>query len=108
MKRAILVVVFFLAIGLVPAQAEWYGLDAAVPTVPTLLVESASADELTLHLLLHGFDVSEPEAGFVRLALPDEGVSGRVGEPAIPVVTRLIRLPFGAETELSVAVEGRF
>jgi hypothetical protein len=106
MKRFLLVLCFVLFVGLAPAHADWFSLNSAEPAPPTVSLEAASADGLTFDVELAGFEYSEPHAGFVSLTLPEEGVAGQVGDPAVPVINRLVRVPYGADVRVSV--EGSF
>ncbi len=102
MKRAVLFLTLLLVVGLGTAQAEWYGLNTTENAPPVVAVEAASAEGLTFDVDLSGFEYTEPREGFVSLTLPEETFAGQVGEPALPVINRLVRVPFGAEVRVTV------
>ena len=39
---------------------------------------------------------------FVRVSIPGAGVNNRIGEPSLPVLRELVRVPFGADVEVQV------
>ncbi|UCG43120.1 MAG: hypothetical protein JSU73_00455, partial [candidate division WOR-3 bacterium] len=61
------------------------------------------ADGGRLTVTAEGFELSESvRAGemFSVIALPGAGLSGKVGEPGIPVYRELVEVPYGAEVEV--------
>ena len=102
MQRKLLVfTLFIMLIGVLPAYADWYGFSTNMPSSPELVVETANTDGITLDVNLTGLSTREPEQGFVRLDIPDEGIAGEVGQPALPVITRLVLVPYGSVVRVS-------
>ena len=70
---------------------------------PRLEVPRSSWDEVALRLEVPELEArpAETVAGaFTRLSLTEESLTGELGAPALPVVRRLIEIPWGAEVEL--------
>jgi hypothetical protein len=88
-----------------PVHAAWYGLTETEPAAAALELLQSTPTELTLRVALPGFEVTEPEDGYVKLEIPGEGFAGLIGEPQIPTVTRLIRAPFGADVQVDVVTD---
>ena len=77
--------------------------DASSPNAIMSLVVS-DQEGISLHASVTGLLtdlVSIKEGAFASLEIPGEGVTAQVGMPRLPVVRRLVELPFGA----SIAVE---
>ena len=102
MKRLIFIILFLCALGAMPAYAAWYGLDSPTPSDVSVNISHASASGLLIQANVPGFEVTEPENDFVDLALNEEGHFGETGAPSIPVINRLVRVPFGASVALIV------
>jgi Peptidase family C25/Propeptide_C25 len=89
-----------------PAWAAWYGL-AADQTAPAMVeVVGADANGLTMQIVVPGLEVTEPEDGYAALEIPSEGYAGAIGDPRVPTITRMIRVPLGAN--VTVHVDGAF
>jgi hypothetical protein len=103
MKRFVfLFVAVWLLVTAGSAQAVWFEVIAPAPAPVELQVERADRDGVDLHLTLPGFEITEAQAGYVQLEIPREGRHGEIGEPAVPLVTRLLRVPLGATVEVRV------
>jgi hypothetical protein len=84
-----------------PARAAWFALSEPEPAPPAVALEQLAPDQLVIHVTMSGFDASEPEDGYVRLAIPEGSVAGAYGQPELPTVTELLRVPFGAKLAVS-------
>lgn len=63
-------------------------------------IKSQDSDGLTLELQLgdaHFYEVQTREGVYTLMSVDALGQSGRVGEPSVPVLSRLIQIPFGCE-----------
>nr|HPM77025.1 C25 family cysteine peptidase [bacterium] len=105
MRRTILITLTILLLGVCSAHAEWFGLETAEINPVALTVGQADENGLTIQVDLSGIEFTEPESGYVKIALPEEGFSGEIGEPALPVINRMVRVPLGAEVRLTVRGE---
>ena len=110
MKR----VLFALVLGLcvIPAGAA-FALPTWVGVTPGARAEDRAAEVVSTDLDQTVFTIDVPGVllervagpkgeAFVRVAIPGAGVNNRVGEPSLPVLREMIRVPFGADAEVRV------
>ncbi len=102
---AILVSLFFAAAVSPLGAARWVPLNGVQAQEETPRIELLKSDnsEIQLRVSLTGFTsdiVSTGEGDFNSIALPDEGYTNVIGEPKLPVIRRLVEIPYGAAVEL--------
>lgn len=85
---------------------SWLPFDGISRLSPAAVaVQGDSPELLELQCRVPGLQyeiVSAPGGDFVRLALPDDGVTGNIGRPELPVLRKLISIPYGATPALEV------
>ena len=103
----ILALYFVMASG--PARAEWWPAEPGADDVVTVEIVHRGPDHLDLLLTLSGVEVGSPdERGYAAVEIPGEGTLGRVGEPAVPTVSRWIAAPAGSHAWAEVLREDTF
>ncbi len=103
--------VLILLLGLVsaPAHARWWPADPIAGDAVTVEVVERGPDHLDLRLVVPGVIVTPlDERGYASVEIPGEGRLGRVGEPAVPTVSRWIAAPAGATVWAEVLHEDTF
>jgi len=84
--------------------ASWISLNPAPDRIPRVSVLSSDFDQVIFEIQIPGLwseAVATQGGDFALLSIPQEGVSNVVGEPNLPVITRMVQIPFGAEVSLS-------
>ncbi len=79
-----------------PASGEWISLGISPQSTAEIRVERADENGLRLHLMFSGFEseaVELAETDFQRLSFQGSGVWGQLGQPELPVLRKLVRLP---------------
>jgi hypothetical protein len=72
-------------------------------TAPEFQLLQSDYQEIRFSVTLNGFQnetVSTPAGDFTSLSLDDEGYSTEVGTAALPVIRRLVEIPYGAQVSL--------
>jgi hypothetical protein len=105
--------IVFLAVGLstvgfhqLTRAGEWIPLTGPQTEVPPAVsVSNADLKFVDLKVDVPGLYremVSTPGGEFPRLALPEEGFTTQIGCPQMPVMSRWVEIPAGAEAELEI------
>jgi hypothetical protein len=87
------------------SQPVWISLAPAMEKKSSLNLSGSDFDQITFDIQISGLwsQTIDTEAGiFSRISLVDGGVSTVIGEPNLPVITRMVQIPFGAEVSLSL------
>jgi|GEM_PF-872997 len=89
---------------------DWIALDASpAGTPPTIQVVESDAHHTRLRIILHGFWISDVEAGglvFQLLAMDREGFLRETGKAQVPSIGRLLGLPVNRSAEYTI-VDGQ-
>ncbi|MBI4863665.1 MAG: hypothetical protein HY815_25910 [Candidatus Riflebacteria bacterium] len=94
----------------IPCAASWAAelvLDRSHPTGITLTNDGLSRGAPALRLAAHvarleAHEVSTEKGKFTALTIPGFQQSGAVGAPSIPVMTKILEVPFGATVKAKV------
>ncbi len=87
----------FLCCWAAPAAAQWWPSELAAGEGATVEILGRGESHLDLRLTLPGVHVGAPDSrGHVSVVIPSEGTLDRVGQPAVPTVSRWIAVPAGA------------
>lgn len=104
LRRAALGV--FLCCWATTAAAQWWPSEPASGEGAAVVILHRGETHLDLRLTVPGIHVGEPdERGHVSVVIPSEGTLDRVGQPAVPTVSRWIAVPAGASVWAEVITE---
>ncbi|MCX6640689.1 MAG: C25 family cysteine peptidase [bacterium] len=89
------------------SAATWVPLNGiqAQAEAPTLNLQRSDFSSMQLNVSLSGFSYESLQTkggDFSRLLVGDEGYTTIVGSPQLPVIRRLIEIPYGASPELII------
>ncbi|RJP75580.1 MAG: T9SS C-terminal target domain-containing protein, partial [Candidatus Zixiibacteriota bacterium] len=100
-----------LAVGLLgfvwssPAPASWIPLNGAqAETAPEVRLERSDYQAIVMDFSLAGFQAETaqtPGGAFTVLTLQGEGFTTQTGAPQLPVIRRLVEVPYGAQVALT-------
>ena len=102
--------VVFLLLGVpmsAPAAANqsWISLTPSADRTPQVSLLQSGFDQVEFEIQIPGMwseEITTKGGAFTLLSIYNSGVSSVIGEPNLPVITRMIQIPFGAEVSLSV------
>jgi hypothetical protein len=104
-----LVLVFWFSLGLTPVWAvstpRWIEFTPGTEQIPQIKVLESNLQQVILEVQIPGMWTEEmtTKGGiFNRLSLPECGVSNVVGEPNLPVLRRMVQIPYGAAVNVEV------
>lgn len=86
-------------------QPVWISLTPAMEKISSLNLSGSDINQVTFDIHISGLwsQIVDTQAGnFTRLSLIDGGASTVIGEPNLPVMTKMVQIPFGAEVSLSL------
>jgi hypothetical protein len=87
------------------ANQTWIPLAPAADKAPRLDLLRSDFDQIVIQIQIPGVwsEALATEAGsFSLISLLDHGASTVAGEPNLPVMTRMVQIPFGAEVSVSL------
>jgi hypothetical protein len=90
---------------LAQAQPTWISLAPAAQKASILNLTRSDFDQINFEIQVPGLwsEALSTETGdFSLLSLVEGGASTVIGEPNLPVITRMVQIPFGAEVSLSL------
>lgn len=92
----------------VARAAIWVPLEGvhAQEAPPRIDVIHSDFNKIQIQIQLEGFSwetMESKQGAFARLLLPGEGGSSDIGRPELPVIRRLIEIPYGATCDLQVS-----
>lgn len=87
--------------------SEWIPLNGvqAVQEAPAVYLVRSDMNAISVKITLPGFmheTVETDQGAFSRLVLDGEGYTTQTGHPQLPVIRRLIEIPYGAEANLII------
>jgi hypothetical protein len=93
--------------GSAPAKVQptWISFSPAAQKALSLNVTGSDFHQITFDIQVPGLwlEALTTESGnFSLLSLVDAGVSTVIGQPNLPVITKMVQIPFGAEVSLSL------
>ncbi|RPJ46691.1 MAG: Gingipain R, partial [Candidatus Latescibacterota bacterium] len=104
LARGLFFTAMLLLVGVGAAAAALHPIELAADDSRITLVDRTK-DELRFRVEvgeLTGMDVETEEGSFTRLLIPGFHSSKKVGSPEIPMMNRLIEIPFGAEARVEI------
>jgi len=87
------------------ADPTWILLTPGVEKAPQLNLLESDFDQLIFEIQIPGIwseEIITKGGNFALLSIPNEGASGVIGQPNLPVITRMVQIPFGAKVSLSL------
>ncbi|MGB2981093.1 MAG: C25 family peptidase propeptide domain-containing protein, partial [Candidatus Zixiibacteriota bacterium] len=102
--------VVFLLLGVptsAPAAANqsWISLIPSADRTPRVSLLQSGFDQVEFEIQIPGMwseEITTKGGEFTLLSISNSGVTSIIGEPNLPVITRMIQIPFGAEVSLNV------
>lgn len=102
----LLVFVCVMTVCNVVRSQTWVTLDgSAENTMPTVSVVESSTSKYVADITLHGFystGIVKNGTTFYKLNIGNDATLSTVGEPALPIITRLLGIPYGENCSVSV------
>jgi len=90
------------------ATTSWYPFDDSAFSEPYRQnIVGSDMNQVAIVFSVPGLEygISATKGGpFARIAIPGAGQTSIVGEPELPVIRQMVRIPFGAEVSLEVRV----
>jgi hypothetical protein len=87
------------------ANQSWISLTPSADRTPRVSLLQSGFDQVEFEIQIPGMwseEITTKGGVFTLLSIYNAGVSSVIGEPNLPVITRMIQIPFGAEVSLSV------
>jgi len=102
-------VIGFLFFGFSPlawgeADPTWISLTPGTERVPRVNLLQSGFDEVIFEIQIPGIwstEIATKGGNFALLSIPHEGISSVTGEPNLPVITKMVQIPFGAKVSLN-------
>jgi hypothetical protein len=87
------------------SNQEWIELTPGMDKTARISVLESDFQQVVLEVEIPGIwseEVSTKGGVFNRLSIPDYGVTNVVGEPNLPVIRKMVQIPYGAEVSVEV------
>ena len=87
------------------SEPDWIQLSSGQANAPEINVITSNFDEVIFEVNISGMWSEEVESKggvFNRLDMPECGVTSIIGEPRLPMISRMVQIPYGAEVEVEV------
>ena len=104
-----LMLVFWVSLGITPAWAvsapRWIEFAPGTDQTPQTKVLESNLQQVILDIQIPGMwteEITTKGGVFNRLSLPECGVSNVEGEPNLPVLRRMVQIPYGAAVNVEV------
>jgi hypothetical protein len=98
---------FWLMVGYTPLWAgsnpKWIEFGAKGEKAPQINVTESNFDRVEFEVKIFGMRSEELQTKggvFNQLSVPDCGITNVIGEPKLPVVRKMVQIPYGAEVEV--------
>jgi hypothetical protein len=109
-RQAILGMIFlFLVFGSSNLQAgsepNWIQLSAGEARAPGINLIESNFDQIVFEVNVAGIwseEVQTKGGVFNQLMIPECGITSKIGEPKLPVISKMIQIPYGAEVQVEV------
>jgi len=85
--------------------ADWIQIAAGQQAAPQVTVLESNFDQVLLDIRIFGFYSEEVETKggmFNRLSMPECGVTNVEGQPFLPVIRKMVEIPYGAGVSVQV------
>ena len=98
---------FFGFSSLVWAETDptWIPLIPGMEKAPRVNLLESDFDRVIFEIQVPGIwseEITTKGGEFALLSIPDKGVSTIIGEPNLPVITKMVQIPFGAKVSLNL------
>jgi len=83
----------------------WIPLIPGMEKAPRVNLLESDFDRVIFEIQVPGIwskEITTKGGEFALLSIPDEGVSTIIGEPNLPVITKMVQIPFGAKVSLNL------
>ena len=87
------------------SNQEWIELTPGMDKIPQISVLESDFQQVILDLQISGIwseEVSTKGGIFNRLSIPECGITNVIGEPNLPVIRKMVQIPYGAEVDVDV------
>ena len=87
------------------SEPDWIQLSSMEAKTPEIDVIASNFDEVIFEVNISGMWSEEVETKggvFNRLNMPECGITSIIGEPRLPMISRMVQIPYGAEVEVEV------
>lgn len=87
------------------SNQEWIELTPGMDKIPKISVLESDFQQVILDLRISGIwseEVSTKGGIFNRISIPEYGVTNVIGEPNLPVIRKMVQIPYGAEVKVEV------
>ncbi len=99
-------IVFFLPLAWAETEGDWISLTPRPDRSPRVNLLESNFTQIELEIQIPGIwseETTTKGGDFALLSIPGAGVSDVIGQPNLPVITKMMQIPFGAEVSLKVA-----
>jgi hypothetical protein len=93
------------SIGQTGSEPNWIGLSSSQAKTPEINIITSNFNEVIFEVKISGMwseEVETKEGVFNQLTIPDCGIMTVIGEPRLPVISKMVQIPYGAEVEVEV------
>ena len=87
------------------SNQEWIEFTPGMDKIPQISVLESDFQQVVLDLQISGIwseEVSTKGGIFNRLSIPECGITNVIGEPNLPVIRKMVQIPYGAEVDVDV------
>ncbi len=87
------------------SNPEWIELIPGVEKTPQINVLESNFEQVVFDVQIFGMwseEVTTKGGVFNQLSIPECGITNVIGEPNLPVLRKMIQIPYGAEVEVEV------
>ncbi|MGB8656728.1 MAG: C25 family cysteine peptidase [Candidatus Zixiibacteriota bacterium] len=95
----------FASLGRAEMKPAWISLSPNVDRNPRLSLLESNPSEVAFEIRIPGTwaeTVTVKGGNYSLLSVPGAGVTSRIGEPKVPVITKMVQIPFGAQVSVTV------
>ena len=87
------------------ADPTWISLSPGMEKAPRVNLLESNFDQLIFEIQIPGIwseEITIKGRNFALFSIPHEGASSVIGEPDLPVITKMVQIPFGAKVSLNL------
>jgi len=84
---------------------SWTPLSFSVNKTPQINLMESNLTQVTFGIKIPGIwseEIATKGGNYSLLSIPDGGITTNIGEPNLPVITKMVEIPFGAEVNVNV------
>jgi hypothetical protein len=88
-----------------PQNQKWIGLAEREDTIPQMNLLESNFNQVEFELKIFGMWSGEIETKggvFTELSIPEYGITNVIGEPKLPVIRKMVQIPYGATVNVEV------